>query len=56
MKIKIYQANMERDENRVAFMAYESLAKFQGNPDVDSRIYDKVFEGGGKLLHAGKTL
>ncbi|WP_243111364.1 DUF3846 domain-containing protein [Acutalibacter sp. 1XD8-33] len=45
MKIKIYQANMERDENRVAFMAYESLAKFQDSPDVDSRIYDKVFEG-----------
>lgn len=45
VKIKIYQVNMERDENRVAFMAYESLAKFQGNPDVDSRIYDKVFEG-----------
>ena len=45
MKIKIYQINMERDENRVAFMAYESLAKFQGSPDVDSRIYDKVFEG-----------
>lgn len=45
MKIKIYQVNMERDENRVAFMAYESLAKFQGSPDVDSRIYDKVFEG-----------
>lgn len=45
MKIKIYQVNMERDENRVAFMAYESLAKFQGSPDVDSKIYDKVFEG-----------
>lgn len=45
MKIKIYQVNMERDENRVAFMAYESLAKFQDSPDVDSRIYDKVFEG-----------
>lgn len=36
---------MERDENRVAFMAYESLAKFQGSPDVDSWIYDKVFAG-----------
>ena len=45
MKIKIYQVNMERDENRVAFMGYDSLAKFQGSPDVDSRIYDKVFEG-----------
>lgn len=45
MKIKIYQVNMERDENRVAFMGYDSLPKFQGSPDVDSKIYDKVFEG-----------
>lgn len=45
MKVKIYQVNMERDENQVAFMGYDSLAKFQGSPDVDSRIYDKVFEG-----------
>lgn len=45
MKIKIYQVNMERDKNRVAFMGYDSLAKFQGSPDVDSKIYDKVFEG-----------
>lgn len=45
MKIKIYQVNMERDENRVAFMGYDSLSKLQGSPDVDSRIYDKVFEG-----------
>lgn len=45
MKIKIYQVNMERDKNRVAFMGYDSLSKFQGSPDVDSKIYDKVFEG-----------
>lgn len=45
MKIRIYQVNMERDENQVAFMGYDSLSKFQGSPDVDSRIYDKVFEG-----------
>ena len=45
MKIKIYQVNMERDENRVAFMGYDSLSKFQGSSDVDSKIYDKVFEG-----------
>lgn len=38
MKIKIYQVNMERDENRVAFMGYDSLSKFQGSPDVDSEF------------------
>lgn len=36
---------MERDKNRVAFIAYESLGKFQDSPDVDSAIYDKVFSG-----------
>ena len=30
MKIKIYQVNMERDENQVAFMGYDSLAKISG--------------------------
>mgnify|MGYP000072988249 CR=1 FL=1 len=45
MKVKIYQINMERDENRVAFMGYDFLSKSQGSPDVNSRIYDKVFEG-----------
>ena len=45
MKIKIYQVNMERDKKRVAFMGYENLEKFQGSTDVDSKIYDKVFEG-----------
>ena len=45
MKVKIYQVNMERDTNRVAFVGYDSLPKFQGSSDIDSRIYDKVFEG-----------
>ncbi len=38
MKIKIYQVNMERDKNRVAFIGYENLEKFQGSPDVVSKI------------------
>lgn len=45
MKIKIYQVNMDRDTNRVAFTGYENLEKFQGSPEIDSKIYDKVFEG-----------
>lgn len=45
MKIKIYQVNMERDEKRVAFMTMESLPKFQGSNEVNSSIYDCVFEG-----------
>lgn len=45
MKIKIYQVNMERDPNNVCFMGYDRLEKLQGTTDIDSTIYDKVFEG-----------
>ena len=38
MKIKLYQVNMERDTNRVAFTGYENLEKFQGSPEIDSKI------------------
>lgn len=45
MKVRIYQINMKRDTNNVAFMNYESLPKFQGSSEIDSSLYDKVFEG-----------
>ncbi len=45
MNIDIYQVNMERDTNRIAFMSYDNIARFQGSPDIDCKIYDKVFEG-----------
>ncbi|MDD2268089.1 MAG: YodL domain-containing protein [Eubacteriales bacterium] len=45
MNIRIYQIDMERDTNNVAFINYESLEKFQGSQNIDSSIYDKVFEG-----------
>ena len=45
MNIKIYQVNMDRDEDRVAFMSLDSLARFQMTANVNSTIYDKVFEG-----------
>ena len=45
MNIDIYQINMERDTNRIAFMSYDNIARFQGSPDIDCKIYDKVFEG-----------
>lgn len=43
--VKIYQINSDRDKNRVSFMDHESLQKLQGTPDVDSGIYDMVYEG-----------
>ena len=45
MDIKIYQINMSRDDNRVAFLEFSQLDKFQGSSEVNSEIYDKVFEG-----------
>lgn len=45
LNFKIYQINGDRDENRMSFMRYDSLEKFQGSKDVNSSIYDKVYEG-----------
>lgn len=45
MEVKIYQINMERDENRVCFMGVDSLPRFQGTGQIDSSIYDLVFAG-----------
>ena len=45
MDIKIYQINMGRDSERVAFQSMDSLERFQGSAVIESEIYDKVFEG-----------
>ena len=45
MKISIYQINMSRDYDRVAFESMDYLRHFHGSSAVDSEIYDKVFEG-----------
>ena len=45
MKINIYQINMGRDSNRVAFQSLDELQRFQGSSEIESEIYDKVFEG-----------
>lgn len=45
MNIKIYQVNMDRDDDGVAFMSLDSIARFQHFDEVNSPIYDKVFEG-----------
>lgn len=45
MKIRIYQVNTDRDTKNIAFMRYESLPKFQGSNQINSSVYDKVFEG-----------
>lgn len=51
MDIKIYQINMDRDNNGVCFMGYDSLPRFQKTQDIDSSIYDLVFEGSVDAKH-----
>lgn len=43
MKIKIYQIDMDRDENRVKFSRFEMLKMLQGSNKVNSEIYDLVY-------------
>lgn len=43
MNINIYQINIDRDKDRIAFMSYEALPKFQKSASVKSEIYDKVY-------------
>ena len=45
MKITIYQVNMDRDINRVAFESLERLKKYQDSAAIDSSLYDRVYEG-----------
>lgn len=44
MKIRVYQINPDWDEHRVMFLSHDRLERFQGNPEVNSSIYDKVYD------------
>ena len=44
MKIKVYQINSDKDEDRMMFMAYDRLELFQGSSEIDCKIYDKVYD------------
>ena len=43
MRVKIYQVNAERDKHDVKFFRLETMQKLQGSPEIDSSIYDEVF-------------
>jgi len=45
MNIRIYQINMDRDTERKAFEGLDNLKRLWGSPDIDSSLYDKVYEG-----------
>ena len=44
MDVKIYQINMDRDTKGVAFIGYVALPRFQDTLDINSSIYDKVYD------------
>lgn len=43
MKIKIFQVNMERDNDRICFEGLETIRK-RGITEIDPSIYDMVYE------------
>jgi len=45
MVISIYQINIERDKDRVAFYGLEDLTEMKGEIKLDSSIYDGVYSG-----------
>lgn len=45
MKLKIYQINLDRDEDRIKFMSFDRLPRFQKSDKVNASIYDEVFSG-----------
>ena len=44
-KVTVYQINTDRDYNQVCFLSQKHLQQFQGSPEVDSGIYDRVYTG-----------
>ena len=45
MNVRIYQINLERDIDRIAFESLDRLERYQGSGEINSSIYDKVYEG-----------
>lgn len=45
MNIKLYQVNMDRDEDSAAFLSLDNLRHTHPNAAVDPAIYDLVYSG-----------
>ncbi len=45
MKFCIYQINLDRDTERVAFEGLENLKRYHGGTAIRSDLYDKIYEG-----------
>lgn len=44
-EFSIYQINTDRDNNRVCFLGLDTLERFQHSKEVDSVLYDRVYDG-----------
>ena len=44
MRVKIYQINPDRDQNRVMHERLDNLARHQGSAKVDESLYDRVLK------------
>ena len=44
MKFCIYQINLDRDTDRVAFEDLENLQRYHGGRVIRSDLYDKIYE------------
>ena len=45
MYIAIYQVNPDRAHNRIGYIGLDRLRQYHGLSEIDSKIYDRVFEG-----------
>lgn len=45
MEIRIYQIDLDRDKDRVAFEGLDLLERYQGSPEPNAGIYGKIYEG-----------
>ena len=43
--IRIYQIDLDKDHDGVAFEPYASLSRWQDSPDVNASLYETVFKG-----------
>ena len=44
-EFSIYQINTDRDDNRICFLGLDTLERFQHSKEVDSALYDRVYDG-----------
>ena len=47
-RVKIYQINLDRDQEHAAFLSRDALQKFLDRTEVDPSVYDEVFNAYGE--------